>query len=119
MPFFIVMLQNHQYSPAATSGCAGTSAHETGNLAMMNTNSLRFYTQQGTRHRRASGTATLRTELCGYLLQTYSALRRVRINDTGTIFFATLYLYGGIRIRRSAYNLENLRRLLMEALEPA
>ena len=31
MPFFIVMLQNHQYSPAATSGCAGTSAHETGN----------------------------------------------------------------------------------------
>ena len=108
------MLQNHQYSPAATSGCAGTSAHETGTV--MNTNSMRFYTPQGTRRRRASSTTALRSWLCGYLLQTYSTLRRVRIKDTGTFFIATLYLPGGIRVRRSSYNLENLRRLLLEEL---
>lgn len=110
------MLQYHELSNAGLSICHGTSAHETGAPSSLNTNALRFYTPQGSRHRRPSDTADLRSWLCGYLLQTYSTLRRVRIKDTGTFFIATLYLPGGKRIRRSAYNLRNLRALAVEAL---
>ena len=110
------MLQHHELSNAALLSGHGTSAHETGATSILNTNSLRFYTPQGSRHRRSSDTATLRADLRGELLRLRPDIRRIRLRDTGTLFLITLYLQGGKRIRRSAYNLRNLRALAIEAL---
>lgn len=110
------MLQHHELSNAGLSICHGTSAHETGAPSILNTNSLRFYTPQGSRHRRPSDTGTLRDALRDELLRLHSDIRRIRLRDTGTLFLITLYLQGGKRIRRSAYNLRNLRALAIEAL---
>lgn len=110
------MLQYHELSNAGLSICHGTSAHETGAPSALNTNALRFYTPQGSRHRRPSDTADLRDALSGELLRLRPDIRRIRLRDTGTLFLITLYLPGGKRIRRSAYNLRNLRALAVEAL---
>lgn len=110
------MVQFISNSNAELSDCHGTSAHETGTLPTFNTNPLRFYTPGGTRHRRASDTAALRRELCDLLLQTYSTLRRVRLRDNGQLFTITLWLDGGKRVRRRAYNLRNLLGIAVEAL---
>lgn len=110
------MLQYTNTSNAALLSGHGTSAHETGATSTLNTNPLRFYTPQGSRHRRPSDTADLRDALSGELLRLHPDIRRIRLRDTGTLFLITLYLPGGKRIRRSAYNLRNLRALAVEAL---
>lgn len=110
------MLNNSELSNTALLGGLGTPAHETGTVSSLNTNPLRFYTSGGNRRRRAPDTAALRRELCGILLQSYATLRRVRIKDTGKLFLLTLWLDGGKRVRRKAYNLKNLRHLAVEAL---
>lgn len=110
------MLQLTTNSNAALLSGHGTSAHETGAPSDLNTNPLRFYTPQGSRHRRPSDTADLRDALSGELLRLRPDIRRIRLRDTGTLFLITLYLPGGKRIRRSAYNLRNLRALAVEAL---
>lgn len=110
------MVQFIGNSNAGLSICHGTSAHETGAPSSLNTNALRFYTPQGSRHRRPSDTGTLRDALRDELLRLHSDIRRIRLRDTGTLFLITLYLPAGKRIRRSAYNLRNLRALAIEAL---
>lgn len=110
------MLQYTNTSNAALLSGHGTSAHETGAPSSLNTNALRFYTPQGSRHRRSSDTATLRADLRGELLRLRPDIRRIRLRDTGTLFLITLYLPAGKRILRSAYNLRNLRALAIEAL---
>ena len=86
------MLQHHELSNAASLSGHGTSAHETGAPSSLNTNALRFYTPQGSRHRRPSDTAELRDALSGELLRLRPDIRRIRLRDTGTLFLITLYL---------------------------
>ena len=110
------MLQYYKLSNAALPCGHGTSAHETGKPSSLNTNSLRFYTPQGSRHRRRSDTATLRADLSGELLRLRPDIRRIRLRDTGTLFLLVIWLPGGKRVRRWAYNFRNLRALAIEAL---
>lgn len=94
----------------------GTSAHETGNLSLMNTNALRIW-NPGTqkRRRRPSSTGGLRRELCARL-EALPRVKTARIKDTGQGFTALIRLEGGHTMQRKARNLRNLAALLLEAI---
>ena len=116
MLFFIVMLHNHRVSAADMSISLGTSAHETGNLEVMNTNALRVWNPETQKRRRlASATGGLRRELCAKL-ETLPRVKSARIKDTGFFFIALVRLEGSHALRRKACNLRNLAAMLMEAL---
>ena len=110
------MLQYYKLSNAALLCGHGTPAHETGKPSSLNTNSLRFYTPQGSRHRRRSDTATLRADLRDELLRLRPEIRRIRLRDTGILFILRLRLDGGRSLCFKAYNLKNLRGRAIEAL---
>lgn len=113
--FLFIMIQNQPLSNAALLSGLGTSAHDTGRLEAMNTNPLRFYTPRGTRRRKPSSTSVPRASLAGELLRSVPGVRGVRLKDTGVLFIGRVRLSGGKTVTRKAYNLKNLRGLLLDA----
>lgn len=113
------MLDNAKVSTAANNSL-GTSAHETGIILSslsFNSNALRYYTPTGTRHRKASGTTTMRSVLCSTMLAAYPDIRRIKIKDCGILFSARIWMRSGRVIHQKAYSLQNLSGLLREKLE--
>ena len=113
--FFIIMMNLNTTSNAALSSSRGTSAYETGTQSF-STNALRFYNAEGKRHRKASATSVLRSEMAVTLMNDCPSVRCVKIHDSGISFSARVKLYGGGTVHRTAYNLQNLYGLLLEGI---
>ena len=109
------MMNFHELSNAAMLSSCGTSAYETGTQSF-STNALRFYNAEGKRHRKASATSVLRSEMAVTLMNDCPSVRCVKIHDSGISFSARVKLHGGGTVHRTAYNLQNLYGLLLEGI---
>lgn len=92
---FCYYVKNTTISDVAMLGCSGTSIHET-DIQSFNSNSLRSYNPiTGIRHRKPKATSEIRQKICSYFLNTFPAIRKVKIIDTGKIFSARIWFRSG------------------------
>ena len=111
------MVQNQSNLQGATLSANETFAHETSiRHSELHTNSLRFYNEAGKRRRRPSDSLPLRQELITQLQLQYTAIRVIKIKDSGTLFMARIKTRSGRIIHHTAYSLPNLAALLCEGL---
>lgn len=109
------MLYKSLTSNAASLSGLGTSAHETGSILPYDSNRLRHYTDTGKRRRRPADTRPIRLEICHELAK-LETVRTAKVRDTGILFIARIRTTTGRMVTRRAYNLGNLRGMLIEAL---
>ena len=102
-------------SNAALLSGHGTSANETG-TQQFNSNALRFYNAEGKRRRKPSQSSAMRQQLIAFLTTAYPNIRRIKVHDTGILFTARIWTYGGRVIHQKAYSLQNLYGLLDEGI---
>ena len=107
------MCNNIDFSNAALLSGHGTSANETG-TQVFNSNALRSYNAEGKRRRKPSHSSAMRQQLIAMLTATYADIRRIKIQDTGILFSARIWMYGGRVIHQPAYSVQNLYGLLDE-----
>lgn len=104
-----------EISNAALLSGHGTPASENG-TQLFNSNALRSYNAEGKRRRKPSQSSAMRQQLIVSLTTAYPVIRRIKVHDTGILFTARIWTYGGRIIHQKAYSLQNLYGLLNEGI---